>query len=333
MEKQIFDIKEIVDTVSNHLEKYTISESKTTETKLKMIEDALAYSHDFIEANVNRFGDLDKLDKTIVFRTYAAKSDIENRRKDFKDELVRNDQETNLVTEVDHETKDIKFKDDLKQPNAINTLVKAIGNGISTLETYDYYKDRMKKTSDLFNFQGVAAERLIRLGMLTRRYELICKKLTAISVYNRHGFSDFSEEVLKDQDPNEVDPFNKNFVFDLIIDMAYSNLDSLKIMETASSIKLIFEGNEKELELIKDTLGEMVIGKDSNLFKDTEDYLKTCSQYYVDQLHKLTYDMINDDLIVFDYSNYPNLGNPTVTACEKHSHECNCGHCGHDHHH
>ena len=36
MEKQIFDIKEIVDTVSNHLEKYTISESKTTETKLKM---------------------------------------------------------------------------------------------------------------------------------------------------------------------------------------------------------------------------------------------------------------------------------------------------------
>ena len=190
----------------------------------------------------------------------------------------------------------------------------------------------MKTTSDLFNFQGVAAERLIRLGMLTRRYELICKKLTAISVYNRHGFSDFSEEVLKDQDPNEVDPFNKNFVFDLIIDMAYSNLDSLKIMETASSIKLIFEGNEKELELIKDTLGEMVIGKDSNLFKDTEDYLKTCSQYYVDQLHKLTYDMINDDLIVFDYSNYPNLGNPTVTACEKHSHECNCGHCGHDHH-
>ena len=142
----------------------------------------------------------------------------------------------------------------------------------------------------------------------------------------------FSEEVLKDQDPNEVDPFNKNFVFDLIIDMAYSNLDSLKMMETASSIKLIFEGNEKELELIKDTLGEMVIGKDSNLFKDTEDYLKTCLQYYTDQLRKLTYDMINDDLIVFDYSNYPNLGNPTVTACEKHSHECNCGHCEHDHH-
>ena len=253
MEKQIFDIKEIVDTVANHIEKYTISESKTTETKLKMIEDALAYSYDFIEENVNRFGDLDKLDKTIVFRTYAAKSDIENRRKDFKDELVRNDQETNLVTEVDHETKDIKFKDDLKQPNAINTLVKAIGNGISTLETYDYYKDRMKKTSDLFNFQGVAAERLIRLGMLTRRYELICKKLTAISVYNRHGFSDFSEEVLKDQDPNEVDPFNKNFVFDLIIDMAYSNLDSLKMMETASSIKLIFEGNEKELDKLVET--------------------------------------------------------------------------------
>ena len=86
MEKQIFNIKEIVDTVANHLEKYTISESKTTETKLKMIEDSLAYSHDFIEENVNRFGDLDKLDKTIVFRTYAAKSDIENRRKDFKDE-------------------------------------------------------------------------------------------------------------------------------------------------------------------------------------------------------------------------------------------------------
>mgnify|MGYP001742261990 CR=1 FL=1 len=76
MEKQIFDIKEIVDTVANHLEKYTISESKTTETKLKMIEDALAYSHDFIEENVNRFGGLDKLDKTIVFRTHIIENHI-----------------------------------------------------------------------------------------------------------------------------------------------------------------------------------------------------------------------------------------------------------------
>ena len=329
MENKKINIKEIMATVFAHLEKYTIAESKTTETKLKMVEDSLAYDHDFIGNNVNRLGSLEDLDKTMTFTTYAAKSDIENRREDFKNELIRKDQESNLVTEVDHESKEVKFKNDLPQSNAIDTLVKAIGNGISTLETYDYYKDRMRKTSELFNFQGISAERLIRLSMLTRRYESICKKLTAIAVYKRHGLSDFSEEILKDQDPCEVDPLNPNFVFDLIIDMAYSNLDSLKMEEIASSIKVIFEDNEDELNVIKETLAEMIIGKDSTIFNDMEDYLKSCSQYYTDQLNKLTYDMINDDLIVFDYSKYPKLGNPTLDACERDSHECNCGH---DHH-
>ena len=328
MEKKI-NIQQIVNEVIDHIKTYTISESDTTETKLKMFEDALAYKYEFIEDNVNRLGSLDKLDKTLVFRTYAAQSDIDRRREDFKNELVRKDQESNLVTEVDHETKEVKIKDDLPQSNATETIVKAIGNGISTLETYDYYKDRMRKTSELLNFQGIAAERLMRLTMLTRRYETICKKLTAIAVYKRHGLSELSEEILKDQDPSEVDPLNVDFVFDLIIDMAYSNLDSLKMEEISNSIKVIFEDNEDELNVIKETLAEMIIGKDSTLFEDMEDYLKSCGQYYTDQLNKLTYDMINDNLIIFDYSKYPKLSNPTLDACEKHEHECGCGH---DHH-
>ena len=169
------------------------------------------------------------------------------------------------------------------------------------------------------------SERLCRLSMLMKRNEMLCVRLTALNVFKKHGFSNLTEELLKQYPAEDADPFNIDFVFFLIMDMAYSNFDSLKIAETLEIIKIRYQNKKKEFEQFKKSVYEFVIGKNDPLFVNMQEYLDTVIEYYTDQMCKLTYDMINDNLTVFDYANYP------IQESHEHHHHDGCD-CGCDHH-
>ena len=237
--------------------------------------------------------------------------------------MIREDQEDTIFTEVDHEDKDIVIKKDF------DTIVKAIGNGLANINDYKKNINRIRDTRYLLNQEGIMSERLCRLALLTRRNEMLCIKLTALNVFKKHGFSDLTDELLKTYPPELADPFNKSFVLTLLLDMAYSNLDSLKIAETLEIINIAYENKKEELDKLAEFANDFLIGKDNDnaVFKDMEEYINTAIEYYTDQMYKLTYDMINDNLIVFDYSNFP-----IDESHEHHHHDGCCGdHCDCNH--
>lgn len=317
--KKDYTIEEIVDKIKNHIEEYFIPESKTTDAKLTMFQDALAYDHTSIQKNIKEFGSLDKTDKTIFFKTYPDKDFIDLNREGFKESLIRDDSESGLISEVDNETKEVNVKEDF------DIIAKAVGNGIGTIRTYKDNLKRIKDTRYLLNQDGIMSERLCRLSLLTRRNEMLCIRLTALNVFKKHGFSNLTEELLKQYPAEDADPFNIDFVFFLIMDMAYSNFDSLKIAETLEIIKIRYQNKKKEFEQFKKSVYEFVIGKNDPLFVNMQEYLDTVIEYYTDQMCKLTYDMINDNLTVFDYANYP------IQESHEHRHHDGCD-CGCDHH-
>lgn len=321
--KNNYNIKEIVNKVREHISSHFIPQSETTETKLKMFQDSLAYDHTLIEKNMNEFGTLDKVNKTLYFKTYPTTDSISAYRKEFRETLIREDQEDTIFTEVDHEDKDIVIKKDF------DTIVKAIGNGLANINDYKKNINRIRDTRYLLNQEGIMSERLCRLALLTRRNEMLCIKLTALNVFKKHGFSELTDELLKAYPPELADPFNKSFVVTLLLDMAYSNLDSLKIAETLEIINIAYENKKEELGKLEELAGNFVIGKDNDnaVFKDMEEYINTAIEYYTDQMCKLTYDMINDNLVVFDYSNFP-----IDESHEHHRHDGCCGdHCDCNH--
>lgn len=321
--KNNYAIKEIVNKVREHISSHFIPQSETTETKLKMFQDSLAYDHTLIEKNMNEFGTLDYIDKTLYFKTYPTADSISAYRKEFRESLIRADQEDTIFTEVNHEDKDIVVKKDF------DTVVKAIGNGLANINDYKKNLKRIRDTRYLLNQEGVMNERLCRLALLTRRNEMLCIKLTALNVFKKHGFSDLTDELLKAYPPEIADPFNKSFVLSLLLDMAYSNLDSLKIAETLEIINIAYENKKEELDKLAELANDFLIGKDNDnaVFKDMEEYINTAIEYYTDQMYKLTYDMINDNLIVFDYSNFP-----IDESHEHHHHDGCCGdHCDCNH--
>ena len=241
-------------------------------------------------------------------------------RGEFKESLVRYDSESGLISEVDNETKEVNVKEDF------DIIAKAVGNGIGTIRTYKDNLKRIKDTRYLLNQDGIMSERLCRLSMLMKRNEMLCVRLTALNVFKKHGFSNLTEELLKQYPVEDADPFNIDFVFSLIMDMAYSNFDSLKIAETLEIIKIRYQNKKEEFEQFKKSIYDFVIGKNDPLFVNMQEYLDTAIEYYTDQMCKLTYDMINDNLTVFDYSNYP-----IQESHEHHHHDgCDCG-CNHDH--
>lgn len=321
--KNNYTIKEIVNKVREHISSHFIPQSETTETKLKMFQDSLAYDHTLIEKNMNEFGTLDKVNKTLYFKTYPTTDSISAYRKEFREALIREDQEDTIFTEVDHEDKDIVIKKDF------DTIVKAIGNGLANINDYKKNINRIRDTRYLLNQEGIMSERLCRLALLTRRNEMLCIKLTALNVFKKHGFSDLTDELLKAYPPELADPFNKSFVLTLLLDMAYSNLDSLKIAETLEIINIAYENKKEELDKLAEFANDFLIGKynDNAVFKDMEEYINTAIEYYTDQMCKLTYDMINDNLVVFDYSNFP-----IDESHEHHHHDGCCGdHCDCNH--
>lgn len=317
--KKDYTIEEIVDKIKNHIEEHFIPESRTTDAKLTMFQDALAYDHTFIQKNIKEFGSLDKTDKTIFFKTYPDKDFIDLNRGEFKESLIRYDSESGLISEVDNETKEVNVKEDF------DIIAKAVGNGIGTIRTYKDNLKRIKDTRYLLNQDGIMSERLCRLSMLMKRNEMLCVRLTALNVFKKHGFSNLTEELLKQYPAEDADPFNIDFVFFLIMDMAYSNFDSLKIAETLEIIKIRYQNKKKEFEQFKKSVYEFVIGKNDPLFVNMQEYLDTVIEYYTDQMCKLTYDMINDNLTVFDYANYP------IQESHEHHHHDGCD-CGCDHH-
>lgn len=317
--KKDYTIEEIVDKIKNHIEEHFIPESRTTDAKLTMFQDALAYDHTSIQKNVKEFGSLDKADKTIFFKTYPDKDFIDLNREGFKESLIRDDSEFGLISEVDNETKEVNVKEDF------DIITKAVGNGIGTIRTYKDNLKRIKDTRYLLNQDGIMSERLCRLSMLMKRNEMLCVRLTALNVFKKHGFSNLTEELLKQYPAEDADPFNIDFVFFLIMDMAYSNFDSLKIAETLEIIKIRYQNKNKEFEQFKKSVYEFVIGKNDPLFVNMQEYLDTVIEYYTDQMCKLTYDMINDNLTVFDYANYP------IQESHEHHHHDGCD-CGCDHH-
>lgn len=317
--KKDYTIEEIVDKIKNHIEEHFIPESRTTDAKLTMFQDALAYDHTSIQKNIKEFGSLDKADKTIFFKTYPDKDFIDLNREGFKESLIRDDSEFGLISEVDNETKEVNVKEDF------DIIAKAVGNGIGTIRTYKDNLKRIKDTRYLLNQDGIMSERLCRLSMLMKRNEMLCVRLTALNVFKKHGFSNLTEELLKQYPAEDADPFNIDFVFFLIMDMAYSNFDSLKIAETLEIIKIRYQNKNKEFEQFKKSVYEFVIGKNDPLFVNMQEYLDTVIEYYTDQMCKLTYDMINDNLTVFDYSNYP------IQESHEHHHHDGCD-CGCDHH-
>ena len=317
--KKDYTIEEIVDKIKNHIEEHFIPESRTTDAKLTMFQDALAYDHTFIQKNIKEFGSLDKVDKTLFFKTYPDKDFIDLNRVEFKASLIRDDSESGLISEVDNETKEVNVKEDF------DIIAKAVGNGIGTIRTYKDNLKRIKDTRYLLNQDGIMSERLCRLSMLMKRNEMLCVRLTALNVFKKHGFSNLTEELLKQYPAEDADPFNIDFVFFLIMDMAYSNFDSLKIAETLEIIKIRYQNKNKEFEQFKKSVYEFVIGKNDPLFVNMQEYLDTVIEYYADQMCKLTYDMINDNLEVFDYANYP-----IQESHEHHHHDgCDCG-CDHN---
>jgi len=317
--KKDYTIEEIVDKIKNHIEDHFIPESRTTDAKLTMFQDALAYDHTSIQKNIKEFGSLDKADKTIFFKTYPDKDFIDLNRGEFKESLIRDDSESGLVSEVDNETKEVNVKEDF------DIISKAVGNGIGTIRTYKDNLKRIKDTRYLLNQDGIMGERLCRLSMLMKRNEMLCVRLTALNVFKKHGFSNLTEELLKQYPAEDADPFNIDFVFFLIMDMAYSNFDSLKIAETLEIIKIRYQNKKEEFEQFKKSVYEFVIGKNDPLFVNMQEYLDTVIEYYTDQMCKLTYDMINDNLTVFDYANYP------IQESHEHHHHDGCD-CGCDHH-
>lgn len=317
--KQDYTIEEIVAKIQNHIEEHFIPESKTTDTKLKMFQDALAYEHTFIQENVKEFGSLDKFDKTLFFKTYPDKDFVDLNRNEFKESLIRDDSESNLITEVNNETKEVEVKD------YFDILAKAVGNGIGTVRVYKDNLKRIQNTKQLLNQDGIMSERLCRLSLLTRRNEMLCIRLTALNVFKKHGFSNLTEELLKQYPAEEADPFNIDFVFFFIMDMAYSNLDSLKIAETIEIVKMRYQNKKEELDQLKKSVYDFIIGKNDPIFINMQEYLDTAITYYTDQLCKLTFDMINDNLEVFDYANYP------IQESHEHHHHDGCD-CGCDHH-
>lgn len=317
--KKDYTIEEIVDKIKNHIEEHFIPESRTTDAKLTMFQDALAYDHTSIQKNIKEFGSLDKADKTIFFKTYPDKDFIDLNRGEFKESLIRDDSEFGLISEVDNETKEVNVKEDF------DIIAKAVGNGIGTIRTYKDNLKRIKDTRYLLNQDGIMSERLCRLSMLMKRNEMLCVRLTALNVFKKHGFSNLTEELLKQYPAEDADPFNIDFVFFLIMDMAYSNFDSLKIAETLEIIKIRYQNKNKEFEQFKKSVYEFVIGKNDPLFVNMQEYLDTVIEYYTDQMCKLTYDMINDNLTVFDYANYP------IQESHEHHHHDGCD-CGCDHH-
>lgn len=317
--KKDYTIEEIVDKIKNHIEEYFIPESRTTDAKLTMFQDALAYDHTFIQKNIKEFGSLDKVDKTLFFKTYPDKDFIDLNREEFKASLIRDDSESGLISEVDNETKEVNINE------YFDILAKAAGNGIGTIRTYKDNLNRIRDTRYLLNQDGIMSERLCRLSMLTRRNEMLCVRLTALNVFKKHGFSNLTEELLKQYPVEDADPFNIDFVFSLIMDMAYSNFDSLKIAETLEIIKIRYQNKKEEFEQFKKSVYDFVIGKNDPLFTNMQEYLDTAIEYYTDQMCKLTYDMINDNLTVFDYANYP-----IQESHEHHHHDgCDCG-CDHN---
>lgn len=317
--KKDYTIEEIVDKIKNHIEEHFIPESRTTDAKLTMFQDALAYDHTSIQKNIKEFGSLDKADKTIFFKTYPDKDFIDLNRVEFKESLIRYDSESGLISEVDNETKEVNVKEDF------DIIAKAVGNGIGAIRTYKDNLKRIKDTRYLLNQDGIMSERLCRLSMLMKRNEMLCVRLTALNVFKKHGFSNLTEELLKQYPAEDADPFNIDFVFFLIMDMAYSNFDSLKIAETLEIIKIRYQNKNKEFEQFKKSVYEFVIGKNDPLFVNMQEYLDTVIEYYTDQMCKLTYDMINDSLTVFDYANYP------IQESHEHHHHDGCD-CGCDHH-
>ena len=317
--KKDYTIEEIVDKIKNHIEEHFIPESRTTDAKLTMFQDALAYDHTSIQKNIKEFGSLDKADKTIFFKTYPDKDFIDLNREGFKESLIRDDSEFGLISEVDNETKEVNVKEDF------DIVAKAVGNGLGTIRTYKDNLKRIKDTRYLLNQDGIMSERLCRLSMLMKRNEMLCVRLTALNVFKKHGFSNLTEELLKQYPAEDADPFNIDFVFFLIMDMAYSNFDSLKIAETLEIIKIRYQNKNKEFEQFKKSVYEFVIGKNDPLFVNMQEYLDTVIEYYTDQMCKLTYDMINDNLTVFDYANYP------IQESHEHHHHDGCD-CGCDHH-
>lgn len=317
--KKDYTIEEIVDKIKNHIEEHFIPESRTTDAKLTMFQDALAYDHTSIQKNIKEFGSLDKADKTIFFKTYPDKDFIDLNREGFKESLIRDDSEFGLISEIDNETKEVNVKEDF------DIIAKAVGNGIGTIRTYKDNLKRIKDTRYLLNQDGIMSERLCRLSMLMKRNEMLCVRLTALNVFKKHGFSNLTEELLKQYPAEDADPFNIDFVFFLIMDMAYSNFDSLKIAETLEIIKIRYQNKNKEFEQFKKSVYEFVIGKNDPLFVNMQEYLDTVIEYYTDQMCKLTYDMINDNLTVFDYANYP------IQESHEHHHHDGCD-CGCDHH-
>lgn len=317
--KKDYTIEEIVDKIKNHIEEHFIPESRTTDAKLTMFQDALAYDHTSIQKNIKEFGSLDKADKTIFFKTYPDKDFIDLNREGFKESLIRDDSEFGLISEIDNETKEVNVKEDF------DIITKAVGNGIGTIRTYKDNLKRIKDTRYLLNQDGIMSERLCRLSMLMKRNEMLCVRLTALNVFKKHGFSNLTEELLKQYPAEDADPFNIDFVFFLIMDMAYSNFDSLKIAETLEIIKIRYQNKNKEFEQFKKSVYEFVIGKNDPLFVNMQEYLDTVIEYYTDQMCKLTYDMINDNLTVFDYANYP------IQESHEHHHHDGCD-CGCDHH-
>lgn len=317
--KKDYTIEEIVDKIKNHIEEHFIPESRTTDAKLTMFQDALAYDHTSIQKNIKEFGSLDKADKTIFFKTYPDKDFIDLNREGFKESLIRDDSEFGLISEVDNETKEVNVKEDF------DIITKAVGNGIGTIRTYKDNLKRIKDTRYLLNQDGIMSERLCRLSMLMKRNEMLCIRLTALNVFKKHGFSNLTEELLKQYPAEDADPFNIDFVFFLIMDMAYSNFDSLKIAETLEIIKIRYQNKKEEFEQFKKSVYEFVIGKNDPLFVNMQEYLDTVIEYYTDQMCKLTYDMINDNLTVFDYANYP------IQESHEHHHHDGCD-CGCDHH-
>lgn len=321
--KNNYTIKEIVNKVREHISSHFIPQSETTETKLKMFQDSLAYDHTLIEKNMNEFGTLDKVNKTLYFKTYPTSDSISAYRKEFREALIREDQEDTIFTEVDHEDKDIIIKKDF------DTIVKAIGNGLANINDYKKNLKRIRDTRYLLNQEGIMSERLCRLALLTRRNEMLCIKLTALKIFKRHGFSSLTDELLKGYSPEVADPFNKSFILSLLLDMAYSNLDSLRIAETLEMVNIGYENKKEELDKLAELANDFLIGKDNDnaVFKDMEEYINTAIEYYTDQMYKLTYDMINDNLVVFDYSNFP-----IDESHEHHHHDGCCGdHCDCNH--
>ena len=323
--KNNYTIKEIVNKVREHISSHFIPQSETTETKLKMFQDSLAYDHTFIEKNMNGFGTLDKVDKTLYFKTYPTTDSISAYRKEFREALIREDQEDTIFTEVDHDDKEIIIKKDF------DTIVKAIGNGLANINDYKKNINRIRDTRYLLNQEGIMSERLCRLALLTRRNEMLCIKLTTLKIFKRHGFSSLTDELLKGYPPEVADPFNKSFILSLLLDMAYSNLDSLRIAETLEMVNIGYENKKEELGKLEELAGNFVIGKDNPIFEDMNEYIDTAIEYYTDQMYKLTYDMINDNLVVFDYSNFPI--EPIEESHEHHHHHreccgdhCNCHH-------